>query len=424
VDKYDEEQSSSVMKEYIDVNVYDAAIRRLEFIFNEFENIYFSVSFGKDSSMLIQLAIDVARRMGKLPLNVLYVDFEAQYEATIAHAERMFARREEINAFWVCLPISLRNSVSVYEPQWICWDPEQKDIWVRDLPDHPGVISDVNYFPFYRYAMEFEDFIIDFSKWFHNDWEDHKKGKTACGVAIRTDESLNRFRTLMSDSKIRYKGERWTTQVVEDIYNFYPIYDWRTEDVWTAVGKNEYDYNKIYDAMFIGGVSIHQARLCQPYGNDQRRGLEFFQRFEPHTWGKIVRRVSGANFGSLYANSFLLGHRKVILPEGHTWQSYTNFLLDTLPRFEAEWFKSKFKVFIKWWEEHRGWKLEDFFDAIPPKDHPAWIRPDGTRYRNLPAWERMAKVIIKNDKICKGLTFSQSVYLYDKYKEFKELYGV
>ena len=98
--------------------------------------------------------------------------------------------------------------------------------------------------------------------------------------------------------------------------------------------------------------------------------------------------------------------------------------METLPRFEAEWFKSKFEVFIKWWEEKGGWKLEDFFDALPPKDDPAWIKPNGERYRNLPAWERLAKVIIKNDKVCKALSFSQSVYLYDKYKEFKEIYGI
>ena len=65
----------------------------------------------------------------------------------------------------------------------------------------------------------------------------------ACGVAIRTDESLNRFRTIaFQDRKLTFKNYNWTTKIKYhdkylDVYNFYPIYDWRTEDIWGAVIK-------------------------------------------------------------------------------------------------------------------------------------------------------------------------------------------
>ena len=72
------------MKIYKEQNVLDAAFERLEYAFTEFDNLYFSVSGGKDSSIMVQLAAKVARKMNK-KFSVLYIDLEAQYKATIDH---------------------------------------------------------------------------------------------------------------------------------------------------------------------------------------------------------------------------------------------------------------------------------------------------------------------------------------------------
>ena len=52
-------------KKYIEKNVLDAAIERLEIVFQNFDNIYFSVSGGKDSSVMVQLANIVAKKLNK-----------------------------------------------------------------------------------------------------------------------------------------------------------------------------------------------------------------------------------------------------------------------------------------------------------------------------------------------------------------------
>ena len=65
-------------KKYLEKNVLDAAFERLEIIFEEFDNVYFSVSGGKDSSVMVQLANIVAEKMGK-KFDVLFIDLEAQY---------------------------------------------------------------------------------------------------------------------------------------------------------------------------------------------------------------------------------------------------------------------------------------------------------------------------------------------------------
>lgn len=397
-------------KRYSDKNVYESAVERFEYIFSEFDKVCISFSNGKDSGVLLNIAIEVARKMGKLPVNAMYIDLEAQYKHAIDFTERMFDRKE-VNGMWICLPLHLRNAVSQFQPHWIPWDKEKKDAWVRELPKHKSVISDKNYFPFFYKGMEFEEFVPKFAKWFSNG------KKTATVIGIRSDESLNRFRAIKSESKICYKEKHWTTKLYpkEDscIFNAYPIYDWRTEDVWTANGKFGWDYNKIYDLMYMAGVSIHKQRLCQPYGDDQREGLYLFKALEPETWAKVVNRVEGANFGNRYTetNKTTLGNYKVNLPNGHTYESYAKFLLSTMPPYLAEHYKTKIDKFIAWWEKEGVKVLPDTAD------------PKLEAKKKAPSWRRVCKVLLKNDYWCKGLSFSQTkremerqVELITKYK--------
>jgi predicted phosphoadenosine phosphosulfate sulfurtransferase len=390
----------------IGIDVCEAALARLREIYGAFDKVYLSFSGGKDSSVMLNLALQVAHELGKTPVCALFIDLEGQYRKTIEHVEEMFAR-EDVCGYWICLPLNLRNAVSVYQPFWTCWDPAVEDRWVRPLPESEYVVSDQDFFPFFRFGMEFEEFVVDFADWF-------ARGEpTACGVAIRTDESLNRFRTVKREDKVTWGGRKWTTGVGDSVFNFYPIYDWRTEDIWTAVGKFDWAYNRIYDFAYMTGKSIHEMRICQPYGDDQRRGLDMFRKLEPETWVRVVDRVSGANYGNIYCASLLLGHRKVVKPEGTSWKGYVEFLLETLPRYVAEWYRGKFKTFFAWWEKH-GVPLEEVPDEADPKLEAK---------KAVPSWRRVARCLLKNDLICHSLTFSQTKGQYAKYLALKEEFG-
>ena len=198
------------------------------------------------------------------------------------------------------------------------------------------------------------------------------------------------------------------------IYNCYPIYDWRVEDIWRANGKFGWDYNKIYDIMYLAGVPIHKMRLCQPYGDDQRQGLYLFKILEPETWAKIVNRVEGANFGNRYTENdrTTLGNYKVNLPEGHTYESYARFLLDTMPPYLAEHYRAKIDKFIAWWEKEGVAVIPDSAD---PKLEAA---------RKVPSWRRVCKVLLKNDYWCKGLSFSQTKREMEKQVEMITKYNI
>ena len=157
-------------------------------------------------------------------------------------------------------------------------------------------------------------------------------------VSVASAATEPKLSTIASTSKITLDGLQWTTKLfpedeTSEIYNCYPIYDWRCEDIWRANGKFGWDYNRIYDIMYLAGVSIYKQRLCQPYGDDQRQGLYLFKLLEPETWARVVNRVEGANFGNRYTETdrTTLGNFKVNLPPGHTYESYAKFLLSTMP---------------------------------------------------------------------------------------------
>lgn len=387
-------------KKKLGINVYDAAIERIRWTFDNFAKVYVSFSGGKDSTVMLHLVADEAKRIGRR-FGLLFIDLEGQYRVTIEHVEKCYDMYKEIiDPFWVSLPIHLRNAVSVYETHWVCWDEEKKEAWIRNPPEI--AITDINKFPFFHKGMEFEEFVPEFGEWY-------SQGKTcACLVGIRADESLNRFRTIASQSKIRIEGKQWTTKVTENTYNIYPIYDWKTEDLWIYHAKNpDKPSNNLYDLMHKAGLTIHQMRICQPYGDDQRRGLWLFHLIEPETWARVVARVNGANSGSLYVQETgnITGYRRVSKPEGHTWESFAGLLIGSMPPKTKEHYFNKVLLFKRWWEQ-RGYP-----EGIPDEADYALEAK-----RKVPSWRRVCKSLLRNDYWCKGLSFTQHrSEAYEKY---------
>lgn len=378
-------------KRPLDMDVLTAARERISWTFDNFERVYVSFSAGKDSTTMLHLVEDEARARGRR-FGLLLVDLEGQYRVTMEHAERTFERLADItDQYWVALPIALRNAVSVYEPKWEAWDPSKREAWIRTPP--PVAIIDPAFFDFFGEGMEFEEFVPLFGEWYS------QGQSTACMVGIRSDESLNRFRTIASTSKTTLQGRQWTSQVTEHVFNAYPIYDWKTQDIWTYHGKHpDKDYNRLYDLMAMAGLTVHQMRICQPYGDDQRRGLWLFHLIEPETWARVVARVNGANGGALYVQEWgnVNGYRKITKPEGHTWRSFAELLIRSMPPAMEEHYANKVALFEKWWSE-RGYP-----EGIPDE------APYALEAKRLaPSWRRVCKSLLRNDYWCKGLGFSQ-----------------
>lgn len=389
-------------KHGLGIDVLTAARERIAWTFDHCTRISVSFSGGKDSTVMLHLVMDEAIRRQRR-VGLLFIDLEGQYRVTIEHIQRCFDRyREWIEPYWCCVPIHLRNAVSVYETHWICWDEDKRPSWIRDMPGE--AIRDDGALPFFRKGMEFEEFVPEFGEWY-------ARGEpTACFVGIRTDESLNRYRTIQTLEKARFHGKQWTTTVRPNVHNVYPLYDWRTEDLWTYHARYpDRPYNRLYDLMYQAGLTIHQARICQPYGDDQRRGLWLFHLIEPETWARVVARVNGANGGALYVQESgnIMGYRRISKPSGHSWRSFADLLIASMPPRTREHYENKIVMFQKWWME-RGYP-----QGIPDEGDYAMESK-----RRIPSWRRVCKSLLRNDYWCKGLSFTQHrSAAYTKYLE-------
>lgn len=389
----------------LNCSVYEAAIERIAWTFDTFERIYVSFSAGKDSTVMLHLVMDEAVRRNR-KIGVMLIDLEGQYKITIDHSKQCFEMyRDHIERYWVCLPIHLRNAVSVFETHWICWDENKKESWIRELPRN--CINDPNHFPFFHEGMEFEEFVPLFGEWY-------SQGKScACFVGIRSDESLNRYRTISSKSKVRWEDRQYTTKVTEHCYNIYPIYDWKTSDIWVYHAKfPNKPHNRLYDLMHKAGLTLSQMRICQPYGDDQRRGLWLFHLIEPETWARVVARVNGANSGALYVEESgnINGYRKVNKPAGHTWESFARLLIESMPPKTKVHYQNKIHKFVEWWMA-RGYE-----DGIPDEGD-ARLEAE----KKIPSWRRICKSLLRNDYWCKGLSFTQHKSdAYNRYLEMME----
>ncbi|HGC7361617.1 TPA: phosphoadenosine phosphosulfate reductase family protein, partial [Streptococcus agalactiae] len=117
-------------------------------------------------------------------------------------------------------------------------------------------------FPFFKENMWDYEFQEKLSTFIH---DKEKAEKTAVLVGIRTQESLHRWRAIHKDRDTYYNNKKYSKKISENVYNFYPIYDWKTEDIWVANAKFGFAYNKLYDLYYQAGMSIDQMRVASPF---------------------------------------------------------------------------------------------------------------------------------------------------------------
>jgi len=393
------------------MNVLEASKERISYIFDNFERIYVSFSGGKDSTVMLNIAMDEAIERNR-KIGLLFIDWEVQYKYTIDFVESMFEKyKEYIVPYWIALPLSTESAISTYAPEWVCWDKTKKDLWVRNSPDY--AITDYSYFDFYEYGMTFETFVIEFHKWYaKKGFENEVYEPTACMVGIRASESLNRrMKITVNKNRDHYNGKNYLLNLRQsemDIVSCHPIYDWKVEDIWTYYAKYKTPYNKIYDLMHQAGVPISKQRIDEFFGSEARKGLWMLHEIEPQTWSKVCGRIVGCNSGALYAKNHgnINGDRYITKPENHTWESYARFLLDTMPSKIATHYKNKIAVYLKWYKD-RGYK-----ENIPD------FQENDLGVKDKASWRRICKVLLKNDYWCKALCFSPNKPThYERYLE-------
>jgi len=304
------------MRMYSSQNVYDAALERIRYLFDEFPNVIANVSGGKDSTVIFNLAMKVAKEKNRLPLKVLFIDQEAEWEATIDQIKDIMYN-PDVEPLWYQIPLKLFNATSQKDHWLHCWE-EGKE-WIREKD--PISIKE-NHYDCDRFAKLFTA-ITD---------KDYKNIKTCYLSGVRCEESPARLWGLTG--QLTYKDITWGRVENKKLnhYAFHPIYDWSYTDVWKAIENNNWSYCKLYDYMYQYGIPIQQMRVSNVHHETAIRSLFFLQEVEPDNWNRIVKRIDGiSTAGQLGKDEFFIKDLPFMFGN---WKEYRDYLLENLIKEE------------------------------------------------------------------------------------------
>jgi predicted phosphoadenosine phosphosulfate sulfurtransferase len=281
----------------LDTDVLTAAKERLRQVYNSYDRVVVSYSGGKDSTVCLELAVEVASELGQLPINVMFFDEEVLLPET---EEMVFRARErpEVNLTWVCGQVQYWDASSNEQPHWITWDPDKRDVWVRDPPDLAVWMGEMKY-PAPGDAIA--------RLW------GPEHGKVCEVLGLRGYESRPRMYGLISSGNFIARGP------APHVDKARPIYDWRDKDVWLAIDRFGWDYNRAYDRMYRLRPNPKELRIAVPTSIEAMRLWDDWIILHPQWWSKVRRRFPNIHSLALFNHDL---HRPV-RKEGETWQQAT-----------------------------------------------------------------------------------------------------
>lgn len=312
-------------KKSVNRDVLSLARERVREAFKLFDTVAVSFSGGKDSTAVLNLTLEAARELGRTPLPVFFFDEEAIVPETVEYCERVRAI-PDIDFTWLCVPARQRNACSLKHPFWWPWAPEDRDRWVRPLPG--DVVTHLDGFPEKPKDRPPIPGAVGYM------FKASEYGRVGMMMGIRGQESLTRLRAVLMTTKdsrpyIRQFGAERNRK---NLFKVYPIYDWTTEDVWTAPAEFGWDYNRAYDAMDKCGFPPHTQRVCPPFGEEPLRSLWYYQQAAPELWDQMCRRVPGAATAARYSRTSLYSFGGVPdKPKGMTWREFIKYHVDKHP---------------------------------------------------------------------------------------------
>ena len=340
---------------FLDGNVYDHAKQRTRKAIALHDDFSVNFSGGKDSMTLLEIVIEVARELDRLPVTVDFVDEEAINPETEAYCRRT-AARPEVNFRWWAFPIKCNAACSTRQSVWYPWAPEDEHLWVRPYP-HDVATPTPDWIPTRvpaaRLAMQ--EVLSSMAA--------QRRGGTSCVfVALRSSESPTRLNALSNG-----RADFWMSPgPLPGSTIAKPIYDWNEQDVWTGVRLFGWDYNASYDLMWQHGVSAKMARVGVPFGGESIQELDTTPiLYPPDYWARLCLRVPGAATALLYGNTELYAKGSAPpKPDGLTYTQWVETLLNDLPPIARSREASHVRAAIR-----RHYKATDL-PIVPEAPHP------------------------------------------------------
>lgn len=298
---------------YTENNVFDEALNRIRMLFDTHEDVIVSMSGGKDSTVVLELALIVARKKNRLPVKAFWLDQEAEWQHTVDYMDSVF-RRPEVEPYWFQIPFDFTNSLSAQSNFLKVYDESCPEKWIHqksDISIKENPLPKLNrYHPLVKHLPT-----AITSK------------NCAVLVGMRMTESPRR-RMSITNTSAQWHGITWCSKNIGNTRKFWPIYDFTDDDVWTAIARNGWKYNQVYDLMYRWGFPKKKMmRVSTLIHETSWHAIELLQEFEPKTYNRFCARVAGV---STFNHCFDSGTD--IVPKElpfafRDWKEYRDYLL-------------------------------------------------------------------------------------------------
>lgn len=291
------------------LDVFGAAYDRLLGLYQSGATVVVSFSSGKDSTILLEMALLAAKAADRLPVNVMMRDEEILFPGSYEYAERV-AARPDVRFRWFVCQQPIINIFNRGAPYWWVMDPLLKpEQWVRQPPAFAEFIDD-----------KAIDSLVTRARF--------PGEKLVSLIGLRAQESALRRMGLFSSGGWMRKG----TKYVDGIGR--PIYDWLDGDVWKAIHDYGWDYNRAYDVMAKMGVRASKLRIAPPTLNIHSLDLlRVAMQAWPRWFDRVATRLPGIRTAALFGKRSVTASRRT----GETWEScYQRTCIDEAPDWIAD----------------------------------------------------------------------------------------
>lgn len=302
---------------YSEKNVYEAALERYRFIFQEFYGkrpIVVTISGGKDSTVCLYLVKEIMDEMGIEKIPVLFLDQEAETPMTVEYI-RHIMHLPWVEPYWVQ---SYFQEWNASKGEWFnVWGPGEE--WIREKePDSYGNLE----IPHNRY----------FSKTLHQVTKMLFGSDYLSLGGVRIEESPARLDGLIRGEVL--PGITWgkCTGFNKDGTPkglvLYPIWDWKVYDVWYYIFSNKLPYCKLYNYQFTKNP-LRGCRVSSLIHEQAIQDLGAIKEVDPWFYDKLVRRVSNVNT-SVHVFNDIAAYCSNLPPYFKDWDEYVDYLADNL----------------------------------------------------------------------------------------------
>lgn len=345
------------------LSVWDATLLRWEHLFDTYPDVIISYSGGKDSTIILETALIVARQRNRLPLKVWFFDDELIDPDTVAHIGEV-SKRDELDFKWFCLP-TLHTVVSSTRNYWYTWDEDERAVWPREYPEGAITIHDIP-----EIGKDGAWGVRALNAAVLRIWGYPDNGVVTAG--IRMEEAFNRRRNIL------YKGSWIHPEVIWRWAYAKPIYDWSYKDVWKAILENAWAYSGFYDKCARAGINLVNQRVAT-WGNVRDKTARYYPEFYPDYWEKVLKRMPEISALHRYGLTAVY-RRNIEKPVGITWQQHALNILSRMSDEDKKFWFHQIKLKLKRWYDKT---------TVP--------YPDDFAYEGMGSWREIVAWLSKND---------------------------